>query len=271
MPDGDENQPQQIHYVYALREIDDGWTDEQKLQLANWFSKAVGWRGGASFPGFISLLFEESLDVFDDAERQMAYEAVPALAPLSDEELAAALRGARGGREAAAVRPGNARVRGVAGTSPQEIFEYQLFVPLRNPADPAEGRAVFAQQCAACHRFGDLGNDFAQDLTTVGSRFQKRDILEAILWPSDTISDQYAATLVTTAEGELNALVVGEDDTTLTVNIAQNPRRMLTIQKTDITARAPSTVSLMPEGLVDDLGQQDIADLIAFLQAGSEP
>ena len=46
---------------------------------------------------------------------------------------------------------------------------------------------------------------------------------------------------------------------------------MLTIQKTDITARAPSTVSLMPEGLVDDLGQQDIADLIAFLQAGSEP
>jgi len=65
--------------------------------------------------------------------------------------------------------------------------------------------------------------------------------------------------------------VVGEDDDTLTVNTAQNPGRPLIIQKADVTDRQPSNVSLMPEGLVDGLGQQDIADLIAFLQAGSTP
>jgi hypothetical protein len=34
MPEGDENQPLQIHYLYALRTIEDGWRLEDKTALA---------------------------------------------------------------------------------------------------------------------------------------------------------------------------------------------------------------------------------------------
>ena len=85
MPAGDTNQPLQLHYAYVLRTHDaTGWTTEQKAQLDRLVRRRPRpWRGGASFPGFLNLLFDESLRSFDAAEKKLAYEKVPQFAPLT--------------------------------------------------------------------------------------------------------------------------------------------------------------------------------------------
>src|SRR5687767_1579963 len=67
----------------------------------------------------------------------------------------------------------------------------------------AAGRPVYDQLCAGCHRFGAIGKDVGPDLTTLTSRFKRRDILEAILWPSKIISDQYQSEMLELSDGSI--------------------------------------------------------------------
>jgi putative heme-binding domain-containing protein len=268
MPQGDTNPQLQIHYVYALRTMTDGWTAAQKAQLVDWYAKASTWRGGASFQGFINLLFDASLQTFNADEKKLAYAKVPQFAPLTETELAAIAQRQTAQRAASRQNPATTRTRGVAMISREEILQEQIFTPQRTPPSVADGRKTFETVCAACHRFGSIGNDIGPDLTTVSSRFQKRDMLEAILWPSKTISDQYQLTTVETADAStVSGFLVQQDDQKVTLRTPDTVGRSIDIPRARIKSLRKSPVSLMPEGLVDQLSQQEIASLMAFLQA----
>jgi len=295
MPSGDANQPLQIHYVSALRAIKGGWTKTQKAQMVDWYAKAAAWRGGASFPGFINLLFDASLQTFTPAEKKLAYAKVPQFAPLTEEELAAAAQRAAAMRAAASPpaagtaagtarrtaarppappnplanqRPATARARGVTAISKEELAEELIFTPQRQAPSLADGRVVYDQVCAMCHRFGSIGTDLGPDLTTLNSRFQKKDIVEAILWPSKAISDQYDVTLIETTDGKSFAgFVVREEGDKLVMRTADVAGRPFEVLKQQIKSRQTSPVSMMPDSLIDPFSQQQIAALIAFLQA----
>jgi putative heme-binding domain-containing protein len=266
MPKGDANPPLQLHLLYTLRGTTAAWTADQKASLMDVYARAAQWRGGASFPGFVNLLFEATIAGFSADEKQMAYGKVPQFAPLTEAELAAA--------SAAAARstrgPGNpatARSRGIRAISREETFDEQIFTPLRTPAQPSRGRPHYEKACAQCHRFGSLGTDFGPDLTTLASRFKKRDVVEAILWPSRAVSDQYQSVEVTTSDKQtLFGLVAREDASKIALQMTP-AERPIEVDKAKIAARKPSPVSLMPEGLVDDLSQSQLADLLAFLLA----
>jgi putative heme-binding domain-containing protein len=263
MPKGDTNPALQIHLLSVLRGTTAGWSAEQKSALMDVYARAAQWRGGASFPGFINLLFESTIKDFSDADKQMAYNKVPKFAPLTEAELsAAAASAARGPRLS---NPGIARSRGIRAISREETLDEQIFTPLRTPASPAKGRPLFEQTCAQCHRFGALGTDFGPDLSTLASRFKKRDVVEAILWPSRAVSDQYQSVEVATTDSQtLFGLVAREDAGKIALQMTP-AERPIEIAKAKIASRKPSPVSLMPEGLVDDLSQAQLADLLAFL------
>jgi len=264
MPPGDENQPLQIHYVYCLRVIEEGWSSEQKQTLLAWFAKARGWRGGASFPGFINRLFTSSLDFFNEEEKQLAYERIPEFAPV-DEAEAGQLK--RGNYQAAAVYARQERGRGV---SEQEIFEYLMYDPMTLVAKPEDGEELFEKECSKCHRFGEIGEDFGPDLTTIANRFTRRDIVEAVLWPSKTISDQYQSYVVETKEGGIFlGLIVSEDDEKIVMRLPDETQP-IAIPKSSVKDRRRSDVSTMPEGALDAYGMKEIAALFAYLQSGVE-
>jgi putative heme-binding domain-containing protein len=264
MPAGNVNPPLQLHYLYVLRGATTGWTPEEKARLLDAYARAAEWRGGASFPGFVNLLFEATIASFTPAEKTVAYEKVPKFAPLSAEELGAAAAAAAG-RNRNPRLPGITRTRGVRALSREEIFDEQIFTPLRTPASAAKGRPTFERTCAQCHRFGSIGTDFGPDLSTLASRFRKRDVVEAILWPSKTVSDQYRAVEVATTDRQTLVGLVARDDAE-TLAIQMTPvERPVAIAKAAVASRKASAVSLMPEGLVDDLSQQELADLLAFL------
>ena len=264
IPSGDENQPLQIHYVYALREIKEGWTPEQKQTLLAWFRKAKDWRGGASFAGFINRLFESSLEFFSQQEVQAAYEAIPEYAPVEDEELLARLR-----RRSDHVQPNIfARRSGTNLYSEQEIFEYMMYDPMTTVANTDDGRRVFEDACAKCHRFGDLGKDYGPDLTTLANRFSRKDMLEATLWPSRTISDQYGAWRIETRDDVYSAMILEEDEESITVLIPDLDRPV-SIARENIVDMRESEVSIMPEGLLDTFDMRATAGLFRLLQEGA--
>lgn len=148
----------------------------------------------------------------------------------------------------------------------EQIFEFHT---KQDQAGTAEaGRPIYEKQCAVCHRFGSIGKEVGPDLSTITSRFQKKDILDAILWPSKVISDQYKSELFELKSGKVIAgVVVRETAASVLVRTAEMPERPVSIPKAQIADRGESKVSMMPEGLLDGYSQADIANLLAFLMS----
>jgi putative heme-binding domain-containing protein len=133
---------------------------------------------------------------------------------------------------------------------------------------PEAGRPLFEERCGICHRFGGIGKDVGPDLSTITSRFKRKDVLESILWPSRVISDQYQAEMFELSDGKIvSGLIVRETAAAILVRTADAPEKPVAVPKAQIANRAPSTVSMMPEGLVDTLTPKQIADLMAFTMA----
>jgi putative heme-binding domain-containing protein len=134
--------------------------------------------------------------------------------------------------------------------------------------DAKKGRAVFEKAaCLKCHKYGKEGEGVGPDLTTLSKRFKRADTLEAIVYPSKVISDQYRSTSITTKRGiRLDGLVAinGEE-----VSVLQQDATKVTLRKKDIESQFASLLSVMPEKLLEELSLQEIADLFAFLE--SEP
>ena len=154
-----------------------------------------------------------------------------------------------------------------ARKTPQQIMDTHTS-PTAKPGTAAAGRKVFEKTCAQCHIFGGLGSSVGPDLTTINSRFKKRDILESIVFPSKTISDQYESEIIETADGAMiNGLITRETAAGVQIRTATAPEKPMTVPKGKIKERRKSTVSFIPEGLLDPYTDADIANLLAFLQA----
>ena len=149
----------------------------------------------------------------------------------------------------------------------EEIFEFEN--KQEQAGSPEAGRPIFEKICATCHRFGEaIGKDVGPDLTTIASRFKKRDVLESILWPSKVISDQYKSEMFEMKDGKVvSGVIVRENANNVFVRTPDNPDRPVAVPKAEVANRAESTVSLMPAGLLDGYNQTDISNLLAFVLA----
>jgi putative heme-binding domain-containing protein len=131
-------------------------------------------------------------------------------------------------------------------------------------ASPTRGAEVFVKaNCAKCHRFGDKGEAMGPDLTSVASRFTKRELLESIYYPSLFISSQYATKTVATVDGKTYSGIVAPAAGETTILTSTGER--LTIPAANIEEIKPSNVSAMPAGLLETLSPEEIADLMAYL------
>ncbi len=153
-----------------------------------------------------------------------------------------------------------------AKMTPEQLLEYHS--KEEKAGTPAAGRALYEKQCAACHIFGGIGKEVGPDLTTITSRFKRRDILDAIVFPSKVISDQYQAEMIELKDGSvITGVLVRESAAAVLIRTGDHPEKPVSIPKGQIADRAVSSVSLMPEGLLDGMSHTEIADLLAFLQS----
>lgn len=105
------------------------------------------------------------------------------------------------------------------------------------------------------HHWKGLANDLAG-----------ADILRATVDPHHTIADRYRAKQVLTVDGDIMVgMTIYESVDGLTLLTAE--AKTLRINKDDIDEMQESNKSLMPEGLLEGLYNDHVADLLAYLQS----
>jgi putative heme-binding domain-containing protein len=243
---------EQIWFVYCLGVYDGPWTAAQRERYFQWFHQAGEYHGGNSFSKFLDRIREIALAKAPVEERTK-------LASLSEPEAPVI---------SAPIAPARQFVRSwtVAELTPEldQIGQHRNF---------ARGKEIFSSVlCMQCHHFGNEGGNVGPDLTAVGGRFSRHDILEAIIEPSKAISEQYAAFIVTTTKGDALMGLVAEQDADQLVLITDPLRgTRQTILKKEIASKQISPVSLMPPGLLNILTKEEIFDLLAYLESAGNP
>lgn len=148
-----------------------------------------------------------------------------------------------------------------------QFRELLQFLAGEEGAKGAAGRGaeIFTKaQCIKCHRFGEKGESLGPDLSSVAKRFTRREILESILYPSHVISDQYASKAVTTKKGlQYVGIVAPGAGGELTV--LQSDGKKVIVSGDDVEDVTLSRASAMPDGLLNNLTLEEIADLFAYL------
>ncbi|HZI33263.1 MAG TPA: c-type cytochrome, partial [Candidatus Binatia bacterium] len=128
--------------------------------------------------------------------------------------------------------------------------------------DAEAGRRHFQKLCSQCHRVGGEGVRLGPELTGAG-RNGVRYFLENIIDPNAVIGSDFQMTTVETRSGDVvSGLVVNETPATLAIRTTAD---QITIPKTDIARRTTSDKSLMPEGLLESLGDREQLELLKFL------
>ena len=138
-----------------------------------------------------------------------------------------------------------------------------------------QGRELFKKgACGACHAFGSEseGTGLAPDLTPVGSRYTRDFILQSILEPSATLNGQFFHTTFTLKNGDVitGSVIDIVDKKILVAPVMMSPQVTVEIAEADVKSEAPSPVSPMPAGLVNEFTSDQIVELMAFLDSGGD-
>jgi putative heme-binding domain-containing protein len=135
---------------------------------------------------------------------------------------------------------------------------------LKMDAEPMRGKAIFKNRCSICHKIGDVGVQFAPDISD--SREKKPEqLLTDILQPNRAIDSNYYSYTATTVDGRVHTGVLSAETST-SVTLKQQEGKSETLRRDEIEDLHNNGVSFMPEGLEKDIPMQDMADLISFIK-----
>jgi putative heme-binding domain-containing protein len=248
-----------LRYASMLRHTKDGWSEPLRQQYWAWLDGANDRAGGFSLSGFMA---------------QVKREAAENVGRPASPPVAVAKSGATDSPDSGAPPIAKPTNRQSATTSVLHAWTLEELLQAQEaaaePRDLARGARIFREAtCILCHRFAGEGASTGPDLTGVGARFTRTDLLRAILEPSADVSDQYRDSAIATADGDLFVgRVVG--NSAEAIQIRTNPLSLDTdrVLKSNITSITPIATSSMPRGLLDSRSRQEVLDLLAYLERG---
>lgn len=246
-------QEEQMNYAFMLRNLKEGWTPELRERYFKWFPRAAHYKGGHSFAGFVKNIKKEAV-------AKLPPEALAKLKPILEAEPPPA--------ESFSSLAGRTLVKAYTTADAPAIEK-----GLTGGRNYDRGRDVFGMVgCFKCHRFAGEGGSTGPDLTGAGGRFSPRDLLESIVEPSKTISDQYGAIIVKLTNGDVvRGRIVNLSGDNITINTDNaDPDAHTGVDRKRIASIEPSPVSVMPERLIDVLKEDEVMDLVAFLISGGD-
>lgn len=136
-----------------------------------------------------------------------------------------------------------------------------------SPESLRSGRAVFQSTCANCHRLFGAGGTIAPDLTGSG-RHNLDYLLSNIIDPSAVVNKDFRMSILRLTDGRiLNGLVTSQDDDRV---VLQTAKEKLTLMKNEIDEQKLTTLSPMPDGILQPLQPDQIRDLLAYLMSPTQ-
>ncbi len=245
---------QQTYYATVLMDAKTGWTPELHEKYFAWFKEAFGYKGGVSYVGFINKARIAALT-------HVPQDQLEHYRDLSGEALLA--------------KSGNELAGGPQAEGPGRRWTVEEALPIVDAGlsnrDFEKGKMMYAAgRCSSCHIMRGEGGNIGPDLTQLGTRFSSKDMLEAIIEPNKTVSDQYAATVFTMNDGSsILGRLINENDKSYF--ISQNPfapEALREVPKQDVASTKYSYISVMYPGLLNNMNEEEMKDLIAYLMAG---
>jgi putative heme-binding domain-containing protein len=131
-------------------------------------------------------------------------------------------------------------------------------------ASPAKGKEIYQRTCSTCHMLHGEGGKIGPDLTG-SNRANMTYLMSNILNPSGDVQEDYKLVVITTQDGRTySGNIIAENDRNITLRVVgQEP---ISINKSQIRTRDVSEKSMMPEGLLNNLNDEEVLDLIAYLK-----
>lgn len=286
-------QEEQVHYIFNLRNVKTGWTLDQREQYFSWFATAKqGSRSEATYPRGaaynvwtnqlqagrshpLSLLrwFKEAGRDYGDGSSYSKYLIKirkDAIATLTSAERTALAPLLEVNIDAPPWKPVKER-KFVQEWTLSEIEPRLGEVATGRNFD--SGKAAYNDtQCVSCHRFDNQGGAVGPELTGVSSKYSRRDILESLLDPSKVVSDQYQNVNLVKTDGDVVSGRITDENKERVIVLPNMlaPEATVEIPVSEIVSRQPSKVSPMPSGLLNGLTQDEILDLLAYIEAAGK-
>jgi putative heme-binding domain-containing protein len=137
--------------------------------------------------------------------------------------------------------------------------------------DADRGRALFfgsKASCSACHRVGDQGGNIGPNLAGIGEIRTRRDLLEAVAFPSASFARNFEPYTVISKSGVTQTGIISRT-TTDAIYLTTGERITIRILRSEIEDDGviPSKVSIMPQGLDRILQPEELKNLLAFLSS----
>jgi putative membrane-bound dehydrogenase-like protein len=160
------------------------------------------------------------------------------------------------------------KVEGATTAEMKQRIEHYASVVNLSDGNPYNGRALFIKHCGACHTLFDRGGEIGPNLTTY-KRDDLQNMLLNIVNPSIEIRKGFENFVVFTDDGRtLNGFIEEQDNRVVVLKGIDGQR--IVIPRAQIDEMAAVSRSIMPEGILKPLSEQQVRDLFAFLRA-SQP
>jgi putative heme-binding domain-containing protein len=126
---------------------------------------------------------------------------------------------------------------------------------------------VFSRTCQQCHTLFGEGGKVGPDIT--GSNRSDLDyILHNAVDPNAVIPNDYRTSNIETKdERSITGIVSKQDDNAITVVTANET---LIIPRNELKSVAQTELSMMPEGLLQAISEDDVRDLLAYLRTPAQ-
>jgi putative heme-binding domain-containing protein len=131
------------------------------------------------------------------------------------------------------------------------------------------GREIFFRKalpkCFVCHAIGDDKEKAGPNLQDAGTRYDRAELLDALLNPSRKITDGYGVQIIQTGSQGLVIGVVARETPSLLVRNELGDE--IEVPLDQVQSRRESERSMMPDDLTDSLSDHELLDLLAFLES----
>ncbi len=157
--------------------------------------------------------------------------------------------------------------RETAADKLKEIERFKKLVAAKGYGDTRRGRGVFTRVCQQCHTLFGEGGKVGPDIT--GSNRPDLDyVLQNAIDPNAVIPNDYRTWNVETKDDRsITGIVTKQDDNAVTVVTANET---IVLARGDVKSMSQSELSMMPEGLLQALTEDEVRDLLAYLKSPAQ-
>lgn len=143
-------------------------------------------------------------------------------------------------------------------------WEAKLTEAHLNEANLANGQMLFMESCAKCHKLFGEGQTIGPELTG-SNRRNLHYLLSNVIDPSASVPRDFRLTVVATVDGRVvTGMLTAQSSGSVTIRTTNETVR---IARDDVEELKTLPTSMMPDGLLDKLDEDQVRDLIAWMMS----